>query len=73
MAPQLTDDEVHALDLTAELANTMRRVIGTEGDCWEHDWNEVARIIHDLQSRIVGQLGSRTDPIYTRPLGGWVR
>jgi hypothetical protein len=69
---QLTPDEQHALDLTAELAGTVRRIIG-DGPQAEHDWAECARIIHDIQCRILAQLASRTDPPYCRPLGGSFR
>lgn len=71
MAVELTEDEQHAMQLTTELAQTMYRIVGTEGDCAVGDWNEIAIEIHHIQCRILAQLGSRTDPIYCRPLGGW--
>lgn len=71
MRPQLTEAEQRALDASAELANAMRALmpgIG-ENDQADHDWNEVALRIHDVQARIMAIAGGRTG-LPCRPLGG---
>lgn len=65
----LTPDELEAVNLTADLANLMRRIIG-EGPTADHDWSETAAQIHVLQSRIMGQAAARAYPDLFRLMGG---
>jgi hypothetical protein len=67
----LTDDELHALDLTADLANAVSRIIGGERT-GAHDWAEMAAHIHCIQHAIMAQAAARAYPDRFRLLGGTV-
>jgi hypothetical protein len=67
---ELTEMELKALDLTAQLANTLREVIG-EGDQSENDWAQLVAHIHGIQWAVMGNLASRAHPGLFRRLGGW--
>lgn len=67
----LTDDELWALDLTGELANLCRRIIG-DGPTSVGDWNEMAERIHAIQHTLMAQAAARCHPGRFRLLGGVV-
>jgi hypothetical protein len=67
----LTEDELRALDMTGELANLCRRVIG-QGPNADHDWNEIAQRIHAIQHTLMAQAAARCYPDRFRVLGGVV-
>ena len=66
----MTADEHRAMELTAELANLCRKIVGT-GNQADHDWNELAHRIHAVQHTILAQAAARAYPYKYRPLGGW--
>ena len=70
-AELLTADELHALDLTAQLANVVRKGIGN-GPTAEHDWAEMAAQIHQIQHVVMAQAAARAYPERFRLLGGVV-
>ncbi len=68
----MTDLEHEAMELTAQLANAMRRIIHDGGGSQvDHDWSEVAQRIHAIQHTILAQAAARAYPDLYRPLGGW--
>lgn len=71
-ADLLTDDEHTAMRLSADLANVVRRIIGS-GSPAEHDWNEAAQRIHAIQHTIMAQAAARAYPALYRPLGGVIK
>lgn len=68
MPDLLTLEEREALDISASLANALRRIIG-EGPQAENDWSEAAAKIHDLQHMVMAQAAARAYPDSFRLLG----
>jgi hypothetical protein len=68
----LTPTELHALDLTAQLADTLSRIVG-DGPTRAADLNELGAKIHDLQSAVMAQAAARAYPHKVRLLGDVVR
>ena len=69
MTALLTDDELAAVDLTAQLGRLMRRIIG-DGPNAADDCTEAAHRIHAVQDLILAQAAARAYPHLFRPLGG---
>lgn len=72
MSELLTDEELRAMDLTADLMGSIRKVIYTEDHdpaIAEDDCTEVINHIHALQHIILSQAASRAYPHRFRPLG----
>jgi len=65
----LTNDEHAVMDMTADLANALRAVIG-DGEAAAGDWNEVAASIHRIQHSVLAQAAARAYPDRYRLLGG---
>jgi len=65
----LTKDELHALDLTAQLANAFGRIVG-DGRTRQADLHEAVQHIHALQHAIMSQAAARAYPERFRLLGG---
>ena len=69
----LSDDELIALDLTAQLANTIRKIIANGGasdaDMDRFDWAEAAAKIHDIQHMLMAQAAARAYPERFRLMG----
>lgn len=68
-ADLLTPDEHHAMDLTAQLADTLARIVG-DGPSRAHDLNELAGHVHLIQHAILAQAAARAYPDRYRLLGG---
>ena len=68
MSDALTPDEHHAIDLTAQLVNTLARVVG-RGPTRDHDLAELFGKIHDIQHAIMSQAAARAYPDDFRLLG----
>jgi hypothetical protein len=64
----LTPDEQHAIDLTAELANTLGRIVG-RGPTRDHDMAEICLHIHNIQHAVMAQAAARAYPDRFRLLG----
>ncbi len=64
----LTEDEHHALAVTAELTLLFARIIGG-GPTRVGDINEVVEHIHVLQRMLMGQAAARAYPTLYRLLG----
>ena len=70
----LSDDELEALELTAKLANKIRKIIKDGGtDQSEFDWAEAAAKIHDIQHMLMAQAAVRAYPERFRGLGGRIK
>lgn len=67
----LTLDELEFMDLSAQLANVMGRIIG-DGDSRHHDLSEAVDKIHQLQHTVMAQAAARAYPHLFRLLGGTV-
>lgn len=65
----LTDLELRALDLTAELARCLPGIIGT-GPAAGEDLRELHAHIHGIQHTIMAQAAARAYPDKFRLLGG---
>lgn len=65
----LSEAELEAMSMTGALARQIRKVIGT-GPQSEHDWAEMARMIHDIQHAVMAQAAARAFPDKFRMLGG---
>ena len=65
----MTADEHEAMEVTARLANLVKKIIG-EGPQAAHDWAEAAQRIHAIQHTIMAQAAARAYPDRYRPLGG---
>lgn len=68
---RLTEDEHQAMALTADLANTMARIIG-HGSTAQADLTEVVYRIHAIQHTIMAQAAARAYPDRYRLLGGTI-
>jgi hypothetical protein len=64
----LTPDELDALDLVANLANKIGRIVG-EGRTRAHDINELVGHIHAIQNAVMSQAAARAYPGRFRLLG----
>lgn len=69
MSALLTADEREAMRLTAELANTLGRVVG-DGRTRLDDLRELVAPIHVIQHAIMSQAAARAFPTEFRLLGG---
>lgn len=67
-APLLTPEEHEVMDMTANLANALRRVVG-DGPHAAHDWNEIAAPIHTIQHHVLAQAAARAYPERYRLMG----
>ncbi|MEP6463826.1 MAG: hypothetical protein ABJC62_10515 [Frankiaceae bacterium] len=65
---ELTPDELHALDLTEELANVLNRVVGWSSSR-EQDLAELLVKINELRHAVLAQVAARTYPDRFRLLG----
>lgn len=65
----LTPDELEAIDLTAQLANALSRVVA-EGSTRNHDLNELLTSVHAIQHAVMAQTAGRAYPDRFRLLGG---
>ncbi len=65
----LTDAELRAMDLSAELMNLIAGEIVTDGPARERDVNEAALRIHSIQQMIMSQAAARSHPGRFRLLG----
>lgn len=68
-APLLATDELHALDLAAELMRTLRRIAG-DGPSRESDLGEVVAHVRAVQNTVMAQAATRAYPDRFRLLGG---
>ena len=66
----LTPDEHLALELSAELALLVRKIIGDGPDA-DYDWAMALDRIHAVEHSILAQAAARAYPEFYRPLGGW--
>lgn len=64
----LTPEEHRVMDVTADLANALRAVIG-DGPTATNDWNEVATPIRAIQHTVLAQAAARAYPERYRLLG----
>jgi hypothetical protein len=64
----LTDDELQAMDISAELANLVGRIVG-DGRTRQADLREAVHHIHALQHSIMAQAAARAYPKKFRLLG----
>lgn len=67
-AKPLSDLEMHAISLTAELANTVSQIVG-HGPTREHDMAELVAPIHNIQHALMAQAAARIFPGRYRLLG----
>jgi hypothetical protein len=65
----MTDLEHEAMELSAQLANTLHRIIG-DGPQASNDWAEAAMRIHSMQQMILAQAACRAYPDRYRLMGG---
>jgi hypothetical protein len=65
---ELTPDELHALDLTEELATVLSRVVGWSPSR-EQDLAELLVKINELRHAVLAQVAARTYPDRFRLLG----
>jgi hypothetical protein len=80
----LNEDELAAMDLSAELANLCRKICCQEVRAWkerhpdaaqtpesqqDHDWAELAQYIHMIQTKIMSQAAARAYPGKFRLIG----
>lgn len=68
----LTDDERHAIDLTAQLANTIGRIV-SDGPTRNADLAELVHHIHAIQHTVMAQAAARAYPSTFRLLGETIR
>lgn len=69
----LTEDERHALALTAELYDLIARKIIVSGPTRQQDTAELAADIHRIQARIGAQAAARAHPDLYRLMGDTIR
>lgn len=69
MTTLLTDAELRAMDLTAELANLVGQEVIGNGPTRDADVREFVDKIHQIQSIILAQAASRAYPDRFRLLG----
>lgn len=67
----LTADEHRFMDLTADLANLLARIVGHESSR-AGDLNEAVAHIHALQAMVLAQAAARAYPDRYRLLGGTI-
>lgn len=65
----LTDDELEALKITADLANLVCGKIITKGPAYEQDINEFVSHLHVIQRMIGANAAARAHPYKFRLLG----
>lgn len=64
----LTPDELHAMEVTVELVNTLARVVA-DGPTRDQDIRELVDKIHQIQQTIMSQAAARAYPDRFRLLG----
>lgn len=64
-----TPNEVKAINLTIELANTLQQIMGN-GSMAHNDMSELVMHIHAIQHAVMSQLAARVYPGQFRQLGG---
>lgn len=69
--PLLTDSEQAALDLAAQLWNTLSGEIIGDGPSGHGDRVEIVAHIHAIQHAVMAQAAARAYPERFRLLGGW--
>lgn len=68
-APVLTADELYAMDLTAQLARALSRIVGN-GPTRVDDLNELlGQHVHGIQHAVMAQAAARAYPDRFRLLG----
>jgi hypothetical protein len=67
----LSDDEHLAMEMTAQLANLLYRIVhqGDDPMVMTQDWAELAHDIHHIQNTIMAQAAAREYPGLYRTLG----
>lgn len=68
MTDLLTPDELHAMNVTAQLVNALHDIVG-QGPSREDDLTELVGHVHNIQHAVMGQAAARAYPERFRLLG----
>jgi hypothetical protein len=68
-APLLTDDEHRCMELTAEVANLLSKIVGNDRTR-TGDLQELVAALHTVQNAVLAQAAGRAYPKRYRLLGG---
>jgi hypothetical protein len=68
MTDLLTADELHAMNVTAQLVNALHNIVG-QGPSREDDLTELVGHVHNIQHAVMGQAAARAYPERFRLLG----
>lgn len=66
----LTEAELKAMDLTAELWNLLVSDVVADGRTQKQDLHELVHHLHAIQHTVLSQAAARAYPERYRPLGG---